>query len=197
MAFPDNLMADGERVVLHKHPHWKVLVLPGLAFVVIIAAASFLIAWVGRWDDTGLTTHRWWYVGIGVVGAVLLVLACGVPFLRWRCEHFVLTTAHVFFRTGILSRRLHQIPLVRVQNVETIVSFWGRIFRFGSLIVESAADEPLEFSNVAAIDTVQGTLNRLIAADRTGYLDPDDPRSGAFLRPTIIADPSDTAGSPP
>ena len=86
--------------------------------------------------------------------------------LRWRTEHFVLTTRHVFFRTGILHRRAHQIPLSRIQNIETVVTFWGRLLGYGSLIVDSAADQPLEFPNVASVQKVQGMLNQLIADDR-------------------------------
>ncbi len=194
MAFPDNLLARGERIILHKHPHWKVLLAPTLLFIVIIAGASFFAAWVNKWQDSGFTTHLWWFVATAAVGVVLLAVLCVVPFLRWRTEHFVLTTQHVFFRTGILSRRQHQIPLVRVQNIETVVTFWGRIFGFGSLIVDSAADEPLEFSNVASLTEVQSTLNQLISDDRQRYPDPEDPRTGAFPRTAEFSDPPSGSG---
>lgn len=180
MAYPDNLLARGERVVLHKHPHWKVLVLPILFFIVIIGGGSALAAWANTWQDSGWTSHLPWFIGIAVVGVVALIFLCLVPLLRWRSEHFVLTTGHVFFRTGILHRREHQIPLSRIQNMETVVTFWGRILGYGSLIVDSAADQPLEFLNVASLTKVQSTLNQLIADDRSDY-----------------GDPSDTGGQPP
>jgi uncharacterized membrane protein YdbT with pleckstrin-like domain len=183
MAFPDALLSRGERVVVHKHPHWKVLVVPLLLLLVIVAATAFMMVWIGHWDDSGLTTHRWWYVAVVIVAVVLLVIGTVVPFLRWQTEHFVLTTSHVFFRTGILHRRQHQIPLVRVQNIETVVTFWGRIFGFGTLIVDSAADEPLEFSNVASLTKIQGTLNQLIADDRGRSPDPDTGDTAVVPRP--------------
>lgn len=173
MSFPEALMSRGERVVVHKHPHWKVLVFPTLVFVVIVAGVAFMSVWIGKWDDSGFTTHLWWYIAVAVVALVLFFLLCLVPLLRWQTEHFVLTTAHVFFRTGILHRRQHQIPLIRVQNIETVVTFWGRIFGYGTLIVDSAADEPLEFGNVASLTKIQSTLNQLIADDRGRSPDPD------------------------
>jgi hypothetical protein len=94
----------------------------------------------------------------------------------------------VFFRTGILNRRQHQIPLSRIQNIETVVTFWGRILGFGSLIVDSAADQPLEFSNVASLTKVQSTLNQLIADDRDQYGDPMDPRGRPVPPPTEVVD---------
>jgi uncharacterized membrane protein YdbT with pleckstrin-like domain len=198
MAYAGGRGARGERVGLHKHPHWKVLVLPAIFFIVVIAGGSFFAAWVNKWNDSGFTTHLWWFVAVTVVGVVLLVVLCVVPFLRWRTEHFVLTTGHVFFRTGILNRRQHQIPLSRVQNVETVVTFWGRILGYGSLIVDSAADQPLEFSNVASLTKVQGQLNQLIADDRDQYADGNEPRTQQLPRPTEAFDrDGDETGAAP
>jgi len=166
MAYPDNLLSRGERVVLHKHPHWKVLVLPVLVFIVAVGGGSAFAAWVSHWRNVGFTSHPQWYIGIAVVAVLLLVFFVLVPVLRWITEHFVISTGHVFFRTGILRRREHQIPLARIQNMETEVGFWGRLLGYGSLIVESAADQPLEFENVASLPKVQAALNQLISDDR-------------------------------
>lgn len=189
MAFPDGLMSRGERVVVHKHPHWKVLVFPVFVFLVLVAALAFMIVWIGKWDDSGATTHSWWYLAVSIAAVLLFLVFCLVPYLRWGTEHFVLTTQHVFFRTGILHRRQHQIPLIRVQNIETIVSFWGRIFGYGTLIVDSAADEPLEFSNVASLSRIQGTLNQLISDDRDRYPDPDTGVTRTMPRPLAEGEP--------
>ncbi len=167
MPYPDSLLHRGERVVIRKHPSGKSLVLPVVWLLVIIGGGSALIAWSRSWTDSGFTSHQQWLIGIIVVGVILLVWLVIVPFLRWRTEHFVLSTGHIFFRSGILRRREHQIPLSRIQNIETIVTFWGRLLGYGSLIVESAAEQPLEFQNVASISKVQSTLNQLIADDRS------------------------------
>lgn len=166
MPYPDNLLSRGEQVVLHKHPSWKVLVLPVLVFVVVIGGASAMIAWITHWNDAGFTSHLPWIIGTIVVAVLLLIFFALVPFLRWVSEHFVISTGHVFFRTGIVRRREHQIPLARIQNMETEVTFLGRLLGYGTLIVESAADQPLEFQNVASISKVQATLNQLISDDR-------------------------------
>ncbi len=164
MAYPDNLLSRGERVVLHKHPHWKVLILPTVLFVVFIGGGFALAAVLQRWEY-----HATAWIVIAAVAALGLILFTLIPFIRWRTEHFVITNYHVFFRTGILRRREHQIPLGHIQNMETSVKFWGRLLGYGSLIVESAADQPLEFENVASLPTVQSTLNQLIMDDRNRY----------------------------
>jgi len=35
MAFPDELLVEGEQVVVHKHPHWKKIILPVLALLLV------------------------------------------------------------------------------------------------------------------------------------------------------------------
>ena len=37
MSYPDTALVEGERVLTHEHPHPKMLVLPVLAFFVIVA----------------------------------------------------------------------------------------------------------------------------------------------------------------
>lgn len=163
MAYPDNLLVQGETVIVRKRPHWKVLILPTVLFIVIIAVGAALIAVLNSSDWQYKTIFIWVIVAVSVIALIVLVL---VPFIRWRTEHFVITNHHVFFRTGLLSRREHQIPLGQIANMETEVTFWGRLMGYGSLIVESSADQPLKFRNVASLSKVQAQLNQLIRNER-------------------------------
>ncbi|MDQ6659138.1 MAG: hypothetical protein M3Z00_13110, partial [Actinomycetota bacterium] len=65
---------------------------------------------------------------------------------------------------------------------------------YGSLIVDSAADQPLEFENVASLPKVQSTLNQLISDDRrrgaAGYGTPE--QTAAPRRTTAV--PAETPG---
>src|SRR6478672_10343766 len=163
MAYPDNLLVQGERVIVNKRPHWKVLILPTILFIVIIAAGVALATWISKSD---WQSPQWAYYAIAGVAVVALIILVLVPFVRWRTEHFVITNHHVFFRTGLFSRREHQIPLGQIANMETEVTFWGRLMGYGSLIVESSADQPLKFRNVASLSKVQAQLNQLIRDER-------------------------------
>ena len=155
MAYPDNLLVTGERVIVNKRPHWKVLILPTILFIVIIGGRRC----AGRVDQQPRHGQR----DMDLLGdrarspSSRLVILVVVPFVRWRTEHFVITNHHVFFRTGLLSRREHQIPLGQIANMETEVTFWGRLMGYGSLIVESSADQPLKFRNVASLSKVQAS----------------------------------------
>ena len=44
MAYPDELLVEGERVVLHRHPHWKKIILPVLALLLVVGLGSYVAA---------------------------------------------------------------------------------------------------------------------------------------------------------
>lgn len=162
MAYPDSQLADGERVLEHQHPHWKKLIPPGLILVPSLAGCGYLAALA-----TGTPVQQVAWPALGVLAAVLAVWFGLLPWLRWSTTHFVLTTDKVMFREGVLARTGMNIPLARVNSVRTQLDLNDRLFGCGSLIIESASDEPLEFDDIPQVEDVQLLLYR--AAD--GQLD--------------------------
>ncbi|HEX7658820.1 MAG TPA: PH domain-containing protein [Pseudonocardiaceae bacterium] len=153
MAYPDELLIDGEQVVIHKHPHWKMLIFPVLAFLVVVGAGAFLAAFVASqpwhlpaWGAilvVGLALVMWWTVG---------------PWLRWKTTHFIVTTRRVMSRTGVFNRVGEDIPLSRINSVRFEHGLIDRMWGVGTLIIESASDEPLEFDNIPRIEQVHSVL---------------------------------------
>lgn len=162
MSYPDSQLADGERVLEHQHPHWKMLIPPGLILAPSLAVCGYLAALA-----TGTPVQQVAWPALGVLAAVLTVWFGLLPWLRWTTTHFVLTTDKVMFREGVLARSGMNIPLARVNSVRTQLDLNDRLFGCGSLIIESASDEPLTFDDIPAVDDVQLLLYR--AAD--GHLD--------------------------
>ncbi|HVK20461.1 MAG TPA: PH domain-containing protein [Actinokineospora sp.] len=155
MAYPDDLLSDGERVVLHKHPHWKMLLLPYLVLVVVLG--------LGIWgailaQDLSWATIAW--IIIGAVGLILIVWLFFMPFLRWRTTHFVVTTDRVMYRVGVINRTGIDIPLSRISSVRFEHGLIDRIVGCGTLIMESSAQEPLMFDDIPGVEKVQTLLYR-------------------------------------
>ena len=164
MGYPDNLLATDEVVVLHRHPHWKRLVLPVLALLVATALASFAAAVVSRTDwDATVRTVLW------AVIAALWLLAVGWltlrPFLAWLTVHFVITDRRVMYRHGLFTRAGIDIPLARINSVEFRHSLPDRMVRTGTLIIESAAQDPLEFDDIPRVEQVHALLYREVFGD--------------------------------
>ena len=153
MPYPDELLRGDERVLVHKHPHWKMLVLPVLAFLIIVGFGSYAAGWVAGqpWRFSG-------WIALAVLGGIAVLWLTVTPLLRWRTTHFVLTTRRVLVREGVLSRSGIDIPINRINSVQFRHSFIDRILGCGTLIVESASDEPLEFDDIPQVERVHSLL---------------------------------------
>lgn len=174
MGYPDNLLADGENVVLHRHPHWKRLIAPVLALLVFTALAAFLAALVSRtgWQPTAKTVIS------AVIAAIWALLAGWLtvrPFLAWLTTHFVITDRRVMYRHGVLSRAGIDIPLARINSVEFTHRLRDRLVRTGTLIIESASQDPLEFNDIPQVEQVHALLYHEIFDTQDGLDDPDLP----------------------
>ena len=154
MAYPKKLLGDGETIVLDLHPHWKVLFLPVVELLVVLAAAGFLFA-----QDYGSTAN---YVIAGVAALAVLVLFV-VPLLKWRTTHFVVTTERVVMRSGVLSRQGRDIPLVRINDVSFTTTFFERLLGCGTLVVESAGERgQVTLTEIPRVEKVQRTVYDLV-----------------------------------
>jgi uncharacterized membrane protein YdbT with pleckstrin-like domain len=158
VGYPDNVLAKDERVVLHSHPHWKRLVGPVLVFIIATGVAAFLTAVVQQrtgWDQTARM------IVDGVIWAIWLVLLCWqtlAPLLSWRTTHFVITDRRVMFRHGLLTRSGIDIPLARINSVEFRHGLTDRMVGTGTLIIESASQDPLEFHDIPQVERVHSLL---------------------------------------
>jgi len=157
MGYPDNVLATDEQVVLHRHPHWKRLIVPVLALLVTTASAAFLAALVARsgWDASTKN------VVSAVIAAIWLVLVGWLtlrPFLAWLTTHFVITDRRVMYRHGVLTRAGIDIPLARINSVEFRHGLFDRLVRTGTLIIESASQDPLQFTDIPRVEQVHSLL---------------------------------------
>jgi uncharacterized membrane protein YdbT with pleckstrin-like domain len=158
VAYPDELLVPGEQVVMHRHPHWKMLVLPVLVLLLVVGIGSYLAALV--------STQSWApfaWIALAVVGLVLVVWLTVVPVVRWRTTHFVITSRRVLVREGVLSRQGLDIPMSRINSVQFRRTVLERLLGCGTLIVESASDDPLEFSDVPNVEQVHALLYQEVA----------------------------------
>ena len=180
MGYPENVLAADERVVLHRHPHWKRLIGPVLILLVATALAAFGAGFVNQtdWQSTART------VVLLVILAVWLVIVGWLtvwPFLNWWTTHFVITDRRVMFRHGLLTRTGIDIPLARINSVEFRHGLVDRMLRTGCLIVESASQDPLEFHDIPGVERVHSLLYHEVF-DTLGS-EESDSRSSARMRP--------------
>jgi membrane protein YdbS with pleckstrin-like domain len=157
VAYPDDLLSEGESVILHKHSHWKMLLLPYIALIVTLGVGIWLAVLVSdtSWSTAGL-------IAIGAVALILLVWLFFIPFVRWRTTHFVVTTDRVMAKEGVVKTTGITIPLASISSVRFEHGLIDRVFGCGTLIIESSAQEPLEFDDIPTVEKVHTLLYREI-----------------------------------
>jgi uncharacterized membrane protein YdbT with pleckstrin-like domain len=158
VAYPDELLVPGEEIIMHRHPHWKMMVVPVVMLLLVVALVSFLAAFIGA-QSWGL----WARIVLLVVALALVIRFTLVPLIRWRTTHFVITNRRVLVREGLVTRRGMDIPMRRITGVQFRQSLFERLFGVGTLVMESASDEPLEFEDVPGVEEVHGLLYQEVA----------------------------------
>ncbi len=122
---------EQEVITVRKHP--AVLLAPVAWAVVGLVLAAVLTETVLR-HDSGLTWIIW--------------AAWGVVFLRflwaavnWGVDYFVVTSHRFIETSGLLSRKVAMMPLVKVTDMTFERSFLGRMLGYGTFILESAGQD--------------------------------------------------------
>jgi uncharacterized membrane protein YdbT with pleckstrin-like domain len=158
-AIGENVLADDEQLVLHRHPHVKRLIGAVLMLLLATAVAAFVAGFVNprQWDPAAKNVifAVTWAIWLIVVGWLTLW-----PFLTWLTTHFVITDRRVMFRSGLLARSGVDIPLARICHVEFTRGVVERMLRTGTLVIESAAQQdPWEFYDVPRVAQVHALLH--------------------------------------
>jgi membrane protein YdbS with pleckstrin-like domain len=157
MGFPKKLLGEGETLVLELRPHAKRLLAPVAVLLVVAPVTSFVAA---RVPDGSLQGWARWALALA---AGLVVLRWSVwPFLVWWNTVYVITDRRLVLRQGVLSRRGHDMPLTRLNDVTFSHGVVDRILGCGDLTVESAGERgQLLLDDVPRVEQVQRVLYRL------------------------------------
>jgi len=140
----------GEDVVFEGHPSWRALLvfyLSGLVGSIVIGAIVAIATDV--------------FIGV-LAGVVLIVLVLVVGFVRRMATTYMVSNQRLYIRRGILSKRVQQTRIDRVQNVNTDQSVMERILRVGTVDFDTAGsdDSDFQFVGLASPDRVVAAVDR-------------------------------------
>ena len=124
----------GEESVYQGHPSWRALAsfyLLGL----LVGLALLLLLWFA-FDETALAIA----VGLGVAAVVVLV-----GYLRRVSTKYVITNQRLRISRGIVSRKVQETRLDRVQNVNFDQSVFDRMLSVGTVDFDTAGTDDSEF----------------------------------------------------
>ena len=154
MAINPKLLTDGESVIIDTRTHWKAILWPAIVLVVTVAAATWLTALAGNKYVT-------WVVWI--IALVVLVVASVKPFLEWLTATYTITTKRLITREGLIARRGHDIPLLRISDVAYDMGPVDRLLGCGTLVISDASTHgSVELHDIPDVEDVQHQLMDLL-----------------------------------
>lgn len=171
MAISGRLLTEGESVVVFTRPHGKALLVPAACLVLVAAAAGYASSF------PAVTRHP---LPLAVVWGLALLVALRLavlPFLRWLTTSVTLTDRRLITRTGIVSRRGHDIPVPQIDGVACERGIVDRILGCGTLVVSDASDrDPLRLPDVPHVRQMHRQLSDLLSSGDPGAGErrPDD-----------------------
>lgn len=117
------VLKKDEKILLITRQHWIKLALPFFAWILL---SAILIWWLAN--------------GTAFVLVLLTALYPLFEYINWKYNLWCVTNLRVVDETGFFTRYSKESPLDKINNVEYDQSLWGRIFGYGNVDIQTAAE---------------------------------------------------------
>jgi len=124
-----------EKIILQVNPHWLFLALPlaGISFFFLFYF-TFVCPFIGSMVSS-------FELSCYVLIFLILFFFSLVLYLDWKFNRLYLTNLRLIQERGIIGKRRMSIRLESIQDIACEYGISGRIFNYGSVIIESAGKE--------------------------------------------------------
>jgi uncharacterized membrane protein YdbT with pleckstrin-like domain len=108
-----------------------------IATVSLGGLAGLMAGYADRatWDFAG------WVLPLSIVGWVLIMGYVAWRVAYWHFYRFILTNKRIMLVQGIIARDVAMMPLLRVTDMKYEQTPMGRVFNYGTFIIESAGQD--------------------------------------------------------
>jgi uncharacterized membrane protein YdbT with pleckstrin-like domain len=113
-----------EKILLVTYSSWTVLILP-----VIIMLAGFVASYF-----IGFIKNFGW------IAAVIGIIVFLAKYFKWKVTLWVVTNFRVIDEGGLFNHFAKESPLDKINNVSYDQNIWGRIFNYGHVEIQTAAE---------------------------------------------------------
>jgi membrane protein YdbS with pleckstrin-like domain len=169
MPFPKRLLLDGEEVALDLRPHWWFFAGPLFAGIPVLV----LLVTALKQNGDVQTVALWAVAAIAIGWAAWLARRL----IAWQTTHFVVTGDRLVFRSGILAKHSRDIPLEKVNDLQSSQSLFERMIGAGDLLIESAGERGQEvFSDIPHPDAVQQEIYKQMELNQARMVGGGPPR---------------------
>lgn len=132
MGYVENNLMNGESVIYRAKLHWIIFTLP--VFFFLLSLIFFINGNAG-------------FGGFIIFIAILTGL---VAFINLKTSEFVVTTKRVIVKTGLIRRDSFEVLLNKVESIGIDQSILGRIFGYGTAVVNGTGGKESYLSKISA-----------------------------------------------
>jgi len=130
-----HLLPD-EKIVFKTNPHWLFIVIPEiLIFLFWIFYMLYACSYISVIDFNGFESFCF------IMSSFTTLFLMIIFYLDWKFNRLYLTNTRLIKERGIIGKSFMSIWLKNIEDITCsfgIWGIWGRILRFGNLIIESA-----------------------------------------------------------
>ncbi len=122
-------LKNEEKLLLVIRHHWLKLAVPFAGWL----ALTILVLWLSYSIESFSTS----------VALIVILIAAIYPlwkYFEWVHNIWAVTNFRVIDEGGFFTRYAKESPLDKINNIEYDQSFWGRIFRYGNVDIQTAAE---------------------------------------------------------
>ncbi|MDQ0377237.1 PH domain-containing protein [Amycolatopsis thermophila] len=157
---PDEYLLDTERRVVRVRRHWAFLAwdtFEAVALLAICVMVSYLLP-----PSLWVVQNILWYA------ALLVVVVYAFKVIEWWVERLVVTDKRFVLTTGVFTTKVAMMPISKVTDLTYERSAWGRMFGYGTVVVESAGQiqalNRIEF--LPSPEDFYDTISELVFGDK-------------------------------
>jgi membrane protein YdbS with pleckstrin-like domain len=118
-------------ITVRRHP--AVLIKPIIISLVGLAIAAVVSTTVARNNSTA--------VGFVWIAWAVLLLWLVYKVIEWSVDYFIVTSRRMLLASGVFTRKVAMMPLVKVTDMSFQRSTLGRMLGYGEFILESAGQD--------------------------------------------------------
>ena len=140
----------GERLVFEGHPSARASLSYYLPFLLLAVVIGVVVAVAAS-------------AAVGIVaGVVLAALVLLVGHVKRMATDYAITTQRLYIRRGILSKRVQQTRIDRVQNINTDQTLLQRVLHVGTVDFDTAGtdDSDFRFVGISSPGRVVSAIDR-------------------------------------
>lgn len=136
----------GEEIVLELHPHWFTMMLP-IFITALGVVGGILLASVSPFF---------------IILPIIVILYFLFKVLQRNNNIWVVTNLRVIDEEGVLSNKSKESPLDKINNINYRQSFWGKIFGYGDVQIQTAAEiGSTNYSMVSSPKRLKDTITQM------------------------------------